>query len=377
MDRLHRCNRYHHQIGVVVAVVTWWGETQRLWIVDRREFHGGIEPGAQESAWDGLAQWLGTFDHPVTLAIDIGYRQTDVLRSARREEERMRRALSLSVVALAPLGAEAVPDGHRSFRDDLRSGGHGPDMVVIPAGRFRMGCDRGEPGCLRHRTPSRVVVFAAPFAMSKYEITFDDYDRYLSAKGGGRDGEAHDQGWGRGRRPVINVTRKQAVAYADWLTAQTGGRYRLPSEAEWEYAARAGTTTEWPWGDELVPGRANCKDCGSRWDNERTAPVGSFPPNPWGLHDMQGNVYEMLLDCMRLTYKDAPTDGSAQEIDWRSETDWRGNCKWYAVRSGAWLHPSDWTRSSARVSTRTKRYAAIMGIRLVRELDAAQGSPPG
>ena len=293
-------------------------------------------------------------------------------RNAERPWPAHARALTLSVVALAPLGVEAVPDGQRVFRDDLRSGGHGPDMVVIPAGRFRMGCDRGEPDCTRERAPSRVVVFAAPFAMSKYEITFDDYDRYLSAKGGGRAGEAHDQGWGRGRRPVINVTWKQAVAYAEWLTTQTGGRYRLPSEAEWEYAARAGTTTEWPWGDELVPGRANCKDCGSRWDNERTAPVGSFPPNPWGLHDMQGNVYEMLLDCMRLTYKDAPTDGSAQEIDWRSETDWRGNCKMYTVRSGDWNSSSRWTRSSARGATDKRKYAAMLGIRLVRELDAVR-----
>ena len=280
------------------------------------------------------------------------------------------RTLTLSVIALAPLGAEAVPDGHRAFRDDLRSGGHGPDMVVIPAGRFRMGCDRGEPDCTRNRTPSRVVVFAAPFAMSKHEITFDDYDRYLSAKGGGRDGEAHDQGWGRGRRPVINVTRKQAVAYADWLTAQTGGRYRLPSEAEWEYAARAGTTTEWPWGDELVPGRANCANCGSRWDGERTAPAGSFPPNPWGLHDMQGNVYEMLLDCLRWTYAKAPTDGSAQETG-------RGKCKRYAVRGGCWIEHSRYLRSSMRGYFERKDYAAVLGIRLVRELDAAQGSPPG
>ena len=293
-------------------------------------------------------------------------------RNAERPRPTLAHALALSMVALASLGVEAVPDGHRTFRDDLRSGGHGPDMVVIPAGRFRMGCDRGEPGCDLAWAPSRVVVFAAPFAMSKHEVTFDDYDRYLSAKGGGRDGEAHDQGWGRGRRPVINVTRKQAVAYADWLSAQTGGRYRLPSEAEWEYAARAGTTTKWPWGDEPALERANCEDCDSRWDGESTAPVGSFPPNPWGLHDMQGNVHEMLLDCMRVTYKDAPTDGSAQETDWRSQTDWRGNCKTYAARGGYWESPLRHLRSFVRGYISRKVYGAVFGIRLVRELDAAQ-----
>ena len=283
-------------------------------------------------------------------------------------------ALTLSVVALASLGVEAVPDdGQRTFRDGLRSGGHGPDMVVIPAGRFRMGCDRGEPGCTRDRAPSRVVVFAAPFAMSKHEVTFDDYDRYLSAKGGGHDGEAHDQGWGRGRRPVINITWQQAVAYAEWLSAQTGSHYRLPSEAEWEYAARAGTTTEWFWGDEPVLGRANCEDCGSRWDNERTAPAGSFPPNRWGLHDMHGNVREMLLDCFRFNYKKAPTDGSAQtKPGWLDETDEYGNCTIHAARGGEWDSISRATASFARCGIRKKTYGAWWGIRLVRELDAAR-----
>ena len=282
-------------------------------------------------------------------------------------------ARTLSLAALASLSVEAVPNGQRTFRDGLRSGDRGPEMVVIPAGRFRMGCDRGEPGCGLERMPSRVVVFAVPFAMSKYEITFDDYDRYLSAKGGGRAGEAHDQGWGRGRRPVINVTWKQAVAYAEWLSAQTGARYRLPSEAEWEYAARAGTTTEWPWGDELVPGRANCANCGSRWDGERTAPVGSFPPNRWGLHDMQGNVHEMLLDCVRYTYKKAPTDGSAQtKPGWLGERDEHGNCAMHVARGGCWDYPSRWTRSSARGYIERKTYGVWWGIRLVRELDAAR-----
>ena len=282
-------------------------------------------------------------------------------------------ALTLSLVALASLDVEGVPDGQRVFRDSLHSGAYGPELVVIPAGRFRMGCDRGEPGCTRERAPSRMVVFAAPFAMSKHQVTFDDYDRHLRAKGGGRAGEADDHGWGRGCRPVINVTWKQAVDYARWLSAQTGARYRLPSEAEWEYAARAGTTTEWPWGDELVRGRANCADCGSRWDNERTAPVGSFPPNAWGLHDMQGNVREMLLDCVRYTYRKAPTDGSAQtKPGWLSETDKRGNCAMHAARGGAWNSPSRWTRSSPRSYVRRGTYGAVWGIRLVRELDAGE-----
>ena len=178
----------------------------------------------------------------------------------------------LALAASFSAHAAAFSDIPPSFRDDLRSGGLGPEMVVVPAGRFRMGCDRGEAGCTRERYPPREVVFAAPFAMSKYEITFDDYDRLLRTKRR-RHGEAHDQGWGRGRRPVINVTWGEAVAYAAWLSAQTGMRYRLPSEAEWEYAARAGTTTEWPWGDMFQRGRANCANCGGSWQGKRTAPV--------------------------------------------------------------------------------------------------------
>ena len=281
-------------------------------------------------------------------------------------------ALTLSLVPLASLGVEGVPDGQRVFRDSLHSGAYGPELVVIPAGRFRMGCDRGEPGCTRERAPSRKVVFAAPFAMSKHEVTFDDYDHYLRTKGGGRAGEADDHGWGRGRRPVINVTWKQAVAYTAWLSAQAGARYRLPSEAEWEYAARAGTTTEWPWGDEFTPGRANCADCGSRWDNERTAPVGSFAPNAWGLHDMHGNVLEMLLDRLRLGYEDTPTDGSPQtKPAWRKR-DSIGTRIDRAARGGSWNSSSRWTRSSARGYVGRNRYGSVWGIRLVRELDTGE-----
>ena len=294
-------------------------------------------------------------------------------RNAERSRPTLAHALTLSVIALASLGVEAVPDGQRTFRDGLRSGDRGPEMVVIPAGRFRMGCDRGEPGCSLDRTPSRMVIFAAPFAMSKHEVTFNDYDRYLRAKGGASAGEAHDQGWGRGRRPVINVTWKQAVAYTEWLSAQTGARYRLPSEAEWEYAARAGTTTKWAWGDELVPGRANCANCGSRWDNERTAPAGSFPPNRWGLHDMHGNAHEMLLDCLHFSYDDAPTDGSAQtKPGWLLKKDRHGNCEMLMARGGYWESPSSWTRSAARSTIKRRAYGAVWGIRLVRELDAAR-----
>ena len=258
----------------------------------------------------------------------------------------------LVFAASPPGGAAALPDAPLAFRDELRSGGFGPEMVVIPAGRFRMGCERGEAGCTRERRPSREVVFAASFAMSKHEVTFDDYDRFLRVRPKHRrDGEADDQGWGRGRRPVINVTWDEAVAYSAWLSAQTGARYWLPSEAEWEYAARAGATTKRPWGDEFEPRRANCADGGgSSWQGERTIPVGTFPPNAWGLHDMHGNVNEMLFDCFSIGYEGAPTDGSARTVPGTGgrlrgygrvgKKDEDGKCVFRTWRGGNWAFPA-------------------------------------
>ena len=302
---------------------------------------------------------------------------------------------------LAPLLMLCVGAAHGSesedaskpqiFHDALRDGGLGPRMVAIPPGRFRMGCDRGDVKphpCPKGRSPAHEVHIVQPFAMSKYETTFDDYDRYLQAKGSGRHDEAHDQGWGRGRRPVVNVTWRDAVGYAEWLSAQTGGRYRLPSEAEWEYAARAGSDTTWSWGDEMLPNRANCADCGSRWDGESTAPVGSFPANAWGLHDMLGNAHEMLLDCLHANYKEVPTDGSPRTEPGRGWFIFRngfggveenGDCSAQAARGFSWVHSSsDFLTLSSRGYVRAKEYGPIWGFRVVREnLPPAVGLPSG
>ena len=141
-----------------------------------------------------------------------------------------------------------------------------PEMVVIPGGRFRMGCVSGRD-CQDDERPVHEVRVES-FEISKYEVTFEEYDRFTAATGRPR---ADDEGWGRGRRPVINVSWEYAVAYVEWLSAQTGKRYRLPSEAEWEYAVRAGTETAYSWGNEIGRNRANCYDCGSQWD--RSAPT--------------------------------------------------------------------------------------------------------
>ena len=197
----------------------------------------------------------------------------------------------------------------------------GPEMVEIPGGSFRMGCVSGQD-CYDDEHPVHTVRVER-FELSKYEVTFEEYDRFTAATGRDRAG---DRGWGRGRRPVINVSWDDAVAYARWLSEQTGERYRLPSEAEWEYAARAGSVTKYSWGNEIGRNRANCNECGRRWDDQQTAPVGSFAPNGWGLHDMHGNVAEWVQDCWNENYQGAPTDGSA----WES-----GDCDWRVLRGGS------------------------------------------
>jgi formylglycine-generating enzyme required for sulfatase activity len=170
----------------------------------------------------------------------------------------------------APVPASVAGSGQpETFRDRLDDGGEGPLMVRVPKGCFRMGDIQGGGG--EDEQPVHEVCLEG-FAIGVHEATFADYDRFAAATG--RD-KPDDEGWGRGERPVINVSWRDANAYAEWLSAQTGEQYRLPTEAEWEYAARAGRETRYWWGNEIGRNRANCDGCGSRWDNDRTAPAGS------------------------------------------------------------------------------------------------------
>ena len=197
------------------------------------------------------------------------------------------------------------------FADALASGGEGPQMVVIPAGSFRMGCLSGDRwDCYNREKPVRTVTIEQSIAVSKYELTFEAWDRCV-ASGGCGDYRPEDSGWGRGSRPVVNVSWNDAQLYVSWLSSQTGEVYRLLSEAEWEYAARAGSSTRFSWGDRLEADQANYG--GDRYDEweTKTAPVGSYSPNEFGLYDMHGNVYEWVQDCWNETYRSAPTDGSA------------------------------------------------------------------
>ncbi|MXW73451.1 MAG: formylglycine-generating enzyme family protein [Gammaproteobacteria bacterium] len=245
-----------------------------------------------------------------------------------------------------------APQAGESFSDPLSSGGLGPEMVVIPAGGFSMGCVSGLD-CYDDEKPVHQVTISEPFAVSKYEITFEDYDRFSGP------GTTDDQGWGRGRLPVLKVSWNDAKEYVAWLSAQSGRPYRLLSEAEWEYAARAGSATKYAWGNSIEDNRANCYGCGSQWDYEQAAPVGSFEPNAFGLHDVHGNVYEWVEDCWNGSYEGAPADGSA----WLS-----GDCGRRIVRGGAWDDFPDDLRIALRVSAAPDRRDSYYGFRVARRL---------
>jgi formylglycine-generating enzyme required for sulfatase activity len=176
-------------------------------------------------------------------------------------------------------------------RDSFRECAKGcPQMVVVPAGEFMMGSPANEKGRDGAEGPQHNVLIAHPFAVSRFDVTFEEWD--ACAAYGDCDPHMMDAGWGRGRQPVINVTWDDAQRYVAWLSRMTGKPYRLLSEAEWAYAARAGTSTPYPWGPEIGNRNANCNHCGSQWDSKRPAPVGSFAPNQFGLYDMHGNVWQ-------------------------------------------------------------------------------------
>ena len=228
------------------------------------------------------------------------------------------------------------------------------EMVSIPADSFRMGDLSGEGD--DYGLPVHTVTVPA-FRMGKYEVTFAQWDACV-ADGGCNGYSPADEGWGRGDRPAINVSWDDVQSFIDWLNNKTNSNYRLPTEAEWEYAARAGTTTKYSWGNSIGHNQANCNTyyCGDPWDY--TAPVGSFPANPWGLHDMHGNVWEWVQDCGNESYDGAPTDGSA----WTS-----GDCGPRVFRGGSWISDAWNLRSAGRPGSARTWREYYLGFRLAQD----------
>ena len=247
--------------------------------------------------------------------------------------------LALSVFATPGVEAQTQIAGHQ-FRDCLEC----PLMVVVPSGSFLMGSPESEVNRHRDEGPVRRVTMARPFAVGVYEVTFDEWDACVSDGWGCGGYRPDDRGWGRGLRPVVFVSWDDAQAYVRWLSRKTGHKYRLLSEAEWEYVARAGTTTRYWWGDDIGRNRANCTGCGSRWDSKQTAPVGSFSANPFGLHDVHGNVWEWVEDC------------------------WEGGCSRRVLRGGSWDDFPGTLRSAARNGYTPGLRSYDAGFRVARTL---------
>jgi Uncharacterized conserved protein len=253
--------------------------------------------------------------------------------------------------------AFAVPPSGRHLPDlaVFSDAPFAPEMVVMPTGRFPMGSPRTEDGRSADESQPREVTIAVRFAIGRYPVTFEEYDHFCAKTG---HDKPIDPGWGRGRRPVINASWTDARKYAEWLSGETGQHYRLPTEAEWEYACRAGKTTRFSVGDSITPLQANYGH-----NVGRTTKVGSYPANAWGVHDMHGQVWECVEDVWHVSHGGAPRDGSA----WTGG-DGPNSYHDRVVRGGSWVNYSAECRSAARSRGGPEYRSRFRGFRVARTL---------
>jgi formylglycine-generating enzyme required for sulfatase activity len=243
--------------------------------------------------------------------------------------------------------SKIIIDDGVHFREHLSNGGEAPEMVWIPAGSFQIGDLQG--GGDRDEKPVHEVKIER-FAIGRYEVSFAEYDRFAQATG---INKPNDEGYGRGNHPVINVSWKDAVAYTTWLSQQTGQKYRLPTEAEWEYAARGETETKYWWGNEIGFNQANCwnRSCGDSF--EFTAPVGSFLPNKFGLYDTVGNVWEWTCSAYSKKYQG-------------NENICAESASSFTLRGGSWDNSAWRGRAASRLNDGLLKRNKSNGFRVVK-----------
>lgn len=252
----------------------------------------------------------------------------------------------------APAAEPTVDIKGKEFTDALKSGGNGPEMVWIPAGSFDMGSP--STSVYADERPQHTVKIKK-FAISKYEVTFSEYDKFAKATGRKLPDNMYMD---RATTPVIFVSWDDAYNYARWLSEETGKKYRLPSEAEWEYAASGGKSTPFWWGFNEELGKAHCFTCESQFDPRKPTKIGSFQPNQFGIHDTAGNVAEWVHDCWHDSYKGAPDDGSVWE---------GGDCTQRVARGGSYMSPQQSIRTAKRDKFKSNTGYDHLGIRVVRE----------
>lgn len=267
----------------------------------------------------------------------------------------MRSVLILVLLGAVQSAAAQAPQAPGVFRDCPSC----PEMVPVPAGKFMMGSPAAEPGRDRDEAPVHEVAIGRGFAVGKLEVTFREWDACLAE--GGCKQKPGDERWGRDERPVINVSWDDAKEYVAWLSKKTGKAYRLQSEAEWEYAARGGTTSPFYWGAQEEAAcdyaivRSDWLGCGTG----RDALAGTKRPNAFGLYDMSGNVWEWTEDCYFETYDGAPKDGSARAAE---------DCKRRVTRGGAWDLKAREARSANRNPRNSNDRNYTIGFRVARDL---------
>jgi formylglycine-generating enzyme required for sulfatase activity len=245
----------------------------------------------------------------------------------------------------------ARPSGANAAATEIKDCATCPPLVSLPAGTFTLGSNSGDPS----EKPAHRVAIATPFAIGKYEVTIEQWNACVEAGGCSKPGA---DAKGAPNTPVRDVSWDDAQQYVKWLAKVSGKPYRLPTEAEWEYAARGGTTTRFWWGEKMETGKADCKDCGQPWTQAGPVAIGSFAANPFGLHDVNGSVWEWVEDCWHSSYKGAPANGHAWETS---------GCRERVIRGGSWREGASYMPSSTRF-----KYAASVrdgqnGFRVARD----------
>jgi len=335
------------------------------------------ETAARENTVDSYGRYLTK--HPAGKFVSEAQTRIDRLRAsaadsaaweqakaANRADSYQQYLTSFPQGAYVPQAMAALeqlkPAVGRAFQDCQAC----PSMMTLPTGTASLGAADGESGARPSEMPKRPVTLSKMFAMSVTEVTFAQWDACVTA--GGCQTRPSDNGWGRGRRPVINVSWSDAQSYASWLSSTTGFSYAIPSEAQWEYAARAGDTKALPAAAGLCAiANGAGKESGLKWANsacsdpasDRTLPAGMLSKNAYGLKDMLGNVAEWTQDCNTLNLRDAPTNGEADE---------RGSCGQRAVRGGSWFSGPDDLRYAARLMQRRGDSNDFTGFRVVRKI---------
>jgi formylglycine-generating enzyme required for sulfatase activity len=254
--------------------------------------------------------------------------------------------------AAPPVAAARPPAAVVRNSGEIRDCQSCPALVSLPAGTFTMGNNASDPS----ERPAHQVSIAAPFAIGKFEVTVQQWNACVTANGCPRIPQAPNTS---PSAPMRDVSWDDAQQYVKWLALISGQAYRLPTEAEWEFAARGGTTTPYWWGKEMVQGKANCKECGQPWSSDRPANAGSFPPNGYGLHDTSGSVWEWVADCWHNNLKEAPNDGHAWD---------EPNCRVRVIRGGSWREGADYMVTSTRFRYDASVRQSQNGFRVARSL---------